>query len=131
VSYATSDDLRALAALYAVQVPTESAVTTKVLEMASQDVDRHLGVPGGYVVESLHADQVDALRDATAMQAAFRLEQGPLQLGSDDGIASVDGMSFSLRSLPRFSADAAERLAGMGLMRRSGTLPVEDDEEVA
>jgi hypothetical protein len=125
VSYCTPTQLQTVARLYGMEhcVPQSDH---GLLAAASRDVDRYLGAMGGYDVSLLHPDQVDALSDATAIQALFRVEQGALLLGTDDGISSVQGMSFSLRALPRFSAEAADRLVGTDLFRRSGTLPIDD-----
>jgi hypothetical protein len=130
VSYCTPTQLEDVARLYGMQhhVPHVDAA---LLDAASRDVDRYLGAPGGYDVSLLDPEQGDALRDATATQALFRLEQGALLLGTDDGISSVQGMSFSLRALPRFSAEAADRLVGTGLFRRTGSLPIGDVSPIA
>jgi hypothetical protein len=51
-------------------------------------------------------EQADALADACAVQAVFRLSQGPdLMLGADDGLASVGGVTFSLRDARRLSPE--------------------------
>jgi hypothetical protein len=118
--YADTDRLRTVAAVYRVPVPDDQTAAW-LLAQATRDIDRHLGA--SYDVSVLDADQADALADACAIQALFRVEQGALMLGADDGIASFGDVSVSLRAIPRLSAEAVERVAGYGLYARSGTVP--------
>lgn len=118
--YADPERAQEFADLYGVVLPHEPALT-RLLELATLDLNRHLGA--AYVPAELDPEQAEALADATAMQACFRVEQGPLQLGTDDGIAQYADVSVSLRPIPRLSIEARERVAGMGLFLRSGTVP--------
>lgn len=120
MSYATPADLEAAATFYGV-TPPPAAQRARLLELASADVDRHLGA--SYAGLVVLAEQADALRDATAVQALYRAAQGgDLALGLDDGLASVGPLSFSLRTPARFSPEATDLLAGVGLYARSGTV---------
>jgi hypothetical protein len=116
--YATPQDVRAACALYATPAP-DDATAEHLLALAARDVERFLGTGYADTLDDLTDAQRDALRDATATQAAFRAEMGPLMLGADDNIASTGNVSFSLRPLPRMSIDAAERLSGLGLIVRA------------
>lgn len=119
-AYANVSEARLVLKQYRVPDPGTSDLQP-VLDAAARDVDRHLAA--SYAPGMLPAAQAEALRDATCVQAAFRLEQADLLLGADDGIAGIGPITVSLRSPPRFSVEAAERLAGLGLMRRSLTAP--------
>lgn len=127
MSYAEPADLAAVCEVYAIPTPRDERAAW-LLEQASLDVDRHLGVTGQpYDVDELDADAANALKTATALQAAFRIAQGELMLGADDAVAVAGPISFSMRQPPRFAAEAAERLAGWGLYARSGTVETADD----
>jgi hypothetical protein len=129
--YATRQDVLTWMEFYGVaplddnapyQYAEPQAILDRLLEVATRDVQRFLGF--AWDLALLDADQADALRDATAQQAAFRVAQGlETGLGTDDGLASAGPLNFSLRPVPRFSPEAAERLAGYGLFARSGTVP--------
>ena len=118
MTYATVAELALAAEFYGVFAP-EPKAAVRLLERATRDVQTYLGAehhPG-----LLDGEQAAALRDATCAQALYRHEQGnPLAL--DDGLASVGPLSFSMRPAPRFSPEAAEQLAGLGLFARSGTV---------
>ncbi len=122
--YATPADLEAWARFYEVEIPAASAEgdpRERLLELATADVIRFLGA--AWPLELVEPEQAQALIDATAIQATFRAAQGgELSLGMDDGIASMANISFSLRTPPRFSPEASEALAGMGLLAKSGTV---------
>jgi hypothetical protein len=120
VRYAERAALAPWAAFYNVELPNGEDCD-RLLDLATGDVIRHLGAAWDPVF--LDPDEVAALSDATAIQACFRAGQGDAALGLDDGLASVGGMSFSLRVPPRFSPEAAERVAGHGLLARTGTSP--------
>lgn len=126
MSYATVAYLRELALFYGVTVPTADADCERLLSLATRDVDRYLGA--AWDVADLTAEQVEALADATAAQACFRAGQGgEFTLGLDDGVAAIGGVSFSTRTPPRFSPEAADLLAGLGLFARSGTVAIEEE----
>jgi hypothetical protein len=126
VSYATPDHLDGWADLYGVQVPHGQA--ERLLELATRDVQRHLGAE--WDTDDLEPEQVAALCDGTCAQACFRIGQGGSHaLGLDDGLASIGGVQFSMRTPPRFSPEAAELLAGLGLYVRTGTVPLAVDDE--
>ncbi len=119
MTYATLDDLRAVAAAYS--LPDDDATSLRALDLASHDLDRHLGAT--YALDLQTPERAAALVDACAIQAAFRLAQGgSIMLGEDEGLASVGGVTFSLREPRRLSAEAVERVAGLGLYARSGTV---------
>ena len=119
--YATVDDLEDWAAFYSVTLPPSDADKERLLRLATKDVQRYLGADWDVLL--LEPEQVEALRDATCVQACFRTGQGgEFALGLDDGLASIGGVSFSVRTPPRFSSEAAELLAGLGLFARSGTV---------
>jgi hypothetical protein len=123
VSYATLDQLKATAPAYQVALP-DDPTAQRCLDLASHDLDAALIGTGPVDTTQLTQDQLDALTDACSIQACFRIQQGGDQmLGLDDGIASVAGISFSLRTPARLSPEAADRVAGMGLLRRSGCAP--------
>jgi hypothetical protein len=124
VSYASPDDLQPWIHYYGVSFPSDPE---RLLRLATADVQRHLGAM--WDIGSLEVEQAQALRDATSVQAAFRIAQGTeTLLGVDDGVAAVGGMSFSVRPIPRFSVEASELLAGIGLYVRSATVePVADE----
>ena len=90
-----------------------------MLGFAARYVERFCGRVWADTPEDISEAQAAALRTAVALQAAFRSEQADLMLGSDDGLASSGSVSFSLRPVPRFSADAIERLQGTGLIVRA------------
>lgn len=124
-AYANVSEARLVLKRYGVPDPG-TADLQSALDAAARDVDRHLAA--SYAPGMLPAAQAEALRDATCIQCAFRLEMADLQLGVDDGIAALGPVTVSLRTPARFSVEAAERLAGLGLMRRSLTvspLPVD------
>lgn len=126
--YATPEDLAEAAEFYGVSIP--SANVERVLDLATRDVQRHLGAQ--WVPLLLEPEQVEALRDATCAQACFRAGQGgEFALGLDDGLAAIGGVSFSTRTPPRLSAEAAETLAGYGLFVRSGTVEPAPLDELA
>jgi len=119
--YATADDLLPWCAHFGVAFPDDAA---RLLDLATRDVQRHLGA--AWVLSLVDADQRAALVMATAIQAAWRAGQGADSLlGLDDGVSSIGGMSFSVRSAPRFSPQASELLSGLGLFARSGTVAPE------
>jgi hypothetical protein len=118
--YADQTRLERVAAVYGVALPDDQACAW-LLEQSTRDLDRYLGA--SYVPADLDPEQADALADACALQAAFRVEQGPLQLGTDDGLAGFGDVSVSMRAVPRLSAEAVERVTGLGLYARSGTIP--------
>jgi hypothetical protein len=121
MTYADEAHFRTVCEIYGVvPPPPRDAVIPFLLAQASRDIDRYLGAR--YDVADVSTEQAEALRDACAMQAAFRVEQGPLMLGTDDGVASYGDVSMSMRSIPRLSPEAADRLAGEGLYARSGTV---------
>ena len=124
MSYATVDDLRERSAFYGVTIPDDAE---HLLELATRDVQRALGAEWDPAL--LEPEQVDALREATVVQACFRASQGgELALGVDDGLAAIGGVSFSTRTPPRLSPEADEVLAGRGLFVRTGTVPLADAE---
>jgi hypothetical protein len=123
VSYATLDQLKATAPAYQVPVP-DDPTGQRCLDLASHDLDVALIGTGPVDTSTLTTDQLDALADACAIQAIFRLGQGPeMMLQLDDGLASAGGVTFSLRTPARLSPEAADRITGMGLLRRSGCAP--------
>ena len=121
-AYATLDDLRPVAAAYEVAIDSDDAAT-RALELASHDLDLHLVGTGTLDPDTLTDDQLAALADACAIQATFRLSQGPLMLGEDDGLASAGPVTFTLRPLTRLSPEAADRISGLAMLRRSGCAP--------
>ena len=126
--YATLAELGAVAADYSVPVGSDAQ---RALETASRDLDSHLLGSGTFDVTLLTAEQVDALREATCIQVCFRALQGPeVMLGEDDGVSAVGPVSFTQREPHRLSPEAAARVAGQGLMRRSGcaTPPLASEE---
>ena len=123
--YATLVELRAVAKLYGVTVPSDDDEAGWLLDLATRDVQRALGAE--WDVALLDPEQVEALREATVVQAVFRQAQGShLALGIDDGVAALGGISFSTRTPPRLSPEANELLAGLGLYARSGTVRYEE-----
>ena len=72
IPYATSIDINAAAAFYGVVIP--AAQHERLLELATLDVVRFLGA--AWDTALLDAEQVSALREATAIQAVFRFSQG-------------------------------------------------------
>jgi hypothetical protein len=118
-AYATLDDLRPVAAAYAVPLPSD-AECGRLLELASGDLDRFLGAT--YDPAGLEPEQAEALRDAACIQASFRVGMGrDSALGVTDDIASLGSVSFTLRPMPRLSPEAAERVSGLGLVARTLT----------
>ena len=115
--YATVEDFMATAAVYGVALPEDPQA---VLDAGQRDTTRYLGA--AYDPAVLLPSQAEALRDASCIQACFRVEMSADMLGAEDGLASAHGVTFSIRPRPRFSPEAAERLAGHGLYRRSGLL---------
>ena len=124
MSYASEADLEVVCAAYGLAMPDDPEW---VLEQASRDVSRYLGA--AWDLADLEPEQQTALTEATAIQGAFRVAQGDLQLGADDNIQAAGPISFSLRSVPRFSPEAAERVAGFGLYARSGTVSTPPDDD--
>ena len=123
MSYATVDQLRNVAAIYGVLIPSDDDAQ-QALDLASHDLDLALLGVGSFDTSALTATQVDALSDACAIQAAFRIQQGgDLMLGTDDGVSAAGGISFSMRTPARLSPEAADRIAGLGLLKRSGCAP--------
>jgi len=119
--YATLSDLVAAATFYGVVLPMGNT-RERLLELASADVDEHLGARWDPLLVT--PAQAAALRDATAAQALFRHAQGSDRaLGLDDGLASVGPLSFSLRQPPRLSPEAEALLVGQGLFMKSSTVP--------
>ena len=126
MSYATVPELRVAAQVYGVSLPDDDACE-HLLDLATRDVQRHLGARWEPLL--LLPEQVAALRDGTVAQACFRAGQGgDFALGLDDGVASIGGVTMSLRTPPRFSQEAAEALADLGLYVRSGTVEAVDVE---
>ena len=118
--YADPPDLEAWATFYGVPVPPD-AEQERLLDLATRDVQRHLGA--AWDAALLPVVQADALRQACAVQALFRYAQGDdAALGLDDGIAAVGPLQLSRFAPPRFSPEAAEVLAGLGLFAKSGTV---------
>ena len=123
MSYATLADLRNVAAIYGVLIPSDDDAQ-QALDLASHDLDLALLGVGTFDITVLTPTQVDALSDACAIQACFRLQQGgDLMLGTDDGVSAVGAISFSRQTPARLSPEAADRIAGLGLLRRSGCAP--------
>jgi len=118
--YATAADLVETATFYGL-TPPPAADRERLLALAEADIVRHLGAV--WDPDVLPPAQNGALRQATAVQALFRAEQGPeAVLGLDDGLASVGPLAFSLHRPPRLSPEAVDLLAGLGLFTRSGTV---------
>lgn len=126
--YATADDLEQAAEFYGVSIPADTPSRERLLALASRDIARYLGADWDPLL--LEPEQIAALRDATCAQAVFRSGQGgEFFIGLDDGVASVGGLTFSTRTPPRLSVEAAELVAGLGLYARSGTVepdPLDD-----
>lgn len=122
-AYADIDTLQSWAQFYDVELPSTDDCE-RLLDLATRDVQTFLGAR--WVVADLEPEQVTALRDATAVQATFRVAQGgEFTLGVDDGLASIGGVSFSTRTPARLSPEAEELLAGMALYVRSGTVALD------
>lgn len=138
LTYATTADLSAyiedVPATY-VPLPDEGgreAFLTRFLERAERDIDRIVGPWPLYESgrkfdpEDLTAPQQEALKRATCAAAEYRIATGEGELiGAEDGIASVDGISFTSRPLARIGPKVTEELSGAGLILYSGTLPVD------
>ena len=122
-SYATLAQLQAVAATYGVVIASDDE-GQRALDLASGDLDSFLVGTGPVDTDSLSDEQMDALTDATCIQACFRIAQGgELMLGLDDGVASLGIVSFSLRTPARLSPEASDRVSGIGLLKRSGCAP--------
>ena len=118
MSWATPADLRSWATEYRVTVPDDPE---RLLELATGDVASYLGARWDLAL--LEPEQVQALTNATCVQALFRIEQGgQLMLGADDGIAAVGPVSFRSGATPRLSPEVPVLVAGLGLYARSGTV---------
>lgn len=118
-AYATSSDLVAYATLLDLPAPSGDAT---LLEAASRDVDRIMGRQNLPVAQLLPGAQ-GALQRAVCAQALFRHQQGGDEmLGTDDGLASVGVLSFSVRPTPRLAALVLEELDGFGLLARTSTV---------
>jgi len=119
MSYATRDDLVAYAAVLELSVPAQA---DGLLEAASRDLERVMGrqnVP----VDLLLPEARGALQRACCAQALFRHAQGGDEmLGTDDGVASVGGIAFSMRQPARVSPLLVEELADHGLLARTSTV---------
>lgn len=128
MTYASAADLAEAAEFYGVAIPTDTEARERLLKLATRDVQRRLAAEWSVLL--LEPEQVEALRDATAIQAVYRAASGGEQnLALDDGIAALGGVSFSRFSPPRLSPEADEALAGYGLYARSGTVapdPLDD-----
>jgi len=84
------------------------------------------------VDELLTPEQVAALEKMTCSATACSSAMGPEDLlGLDDRIAAVGNVSFAPRAAPRVSEAAREALAGVGLVRRSGTVATPDAPDTA
>jgi len=119
-AYALPADLDPWGEHYGIPLPPMGE-RGRLLDLATRDVIRHLGA--AWDADVVPVVQADALRQATAVQAVFRAGQGnDLALGLDDGLASVGPLSFSLRVPPRFSPEAGELLAGLGLYAHTHTV---------
>lgn len=123
MSYASIAELRDAAEHYGVTLPSGDAAKQRLLDRAARHVDQFLGATYDPLDPLLEPDQIQALKDGTVAQAAYLAAMGgESALGVDDGIASLGGVSFSVRQPARFSAEAAELLSGVGLFARSGTV---------
>jgi hypothetical protein len=130
-SYVSTAEFVAYAAPFTVTDPDELART---LERASRDVDAYCGPTwreddgsafGDLVVnpKGLAAWQLVALKNATAAQALYRIQNGEdWALGGGDLSPTVTGPDFTTQARPRFSPQARQELAGSGLVVRSARL---------
>jgi hypothetical protein len=134
-TYATVEEFIGYTAHLPVTMP--EAEIEALLVRAERDVDALLGWPPVATdtprvdLDSLTEFERGKLRRATCAQAAFRVLRDESSLvEGPDGIASVDGLSFSRDPLPSFSPEALLELSGTGghLYRRSGTLQAADAE---
>lgn len=114
---------------------TDAAELARVLERASRDVDAFCGPwdrqDDGSIFGDLAANplglaafQVVALRNATAAQALYRIQNGEdWALGGGDLYQSTTGPDFSTTGKrPRFSPQAQQELQGSGLVIRGASL---------
>jgi hypothetical protein len=68
MAYATLDELCAVAEHYEVTLPDDDATAQRALDLASRDLDRHLGA--SYTLDEVTPVQAAALTDACAIQPA-------------------------------------------------------------
>jgi hypothetical protein len=126
--YITEDEFTAWAAPFTV---TDSTELARTLERASRDVDAYCGPvwreDDGSAFGDLAANpkglaawQLVALKNATAAQALYRIQNGEdWALGGGDLSATVTGPDFTTQARPRFSPQARQELQGSGLVVRS------------
>jgi hypothetical protein len=108
---------------------TDPAELARTLERASRDVDAYCGPTwredDGSAFGDLAANpkglaawQLVALKNATAAQALYRIQNGEdWALGGGDLYQSTTGPDFSTTGQrPRFSPQARQELAGSGLV---------------
>jgi hypothetical protein len=115
---------------------TDPAELARTLERASRDVDTFCGPvwreDDGSAFGDLTANpkglaawQLVALKNATAAQALYRIQNGEdWALGGGDLSATVTGPDFTTAARPRFSPQARQELQGSGLVVRSARLRV-------
>lgn len=112
---------------------TDTAALDKALEAAERDIDaycgpwtvevnsRKFGAPAAANEKGLSTAQKQVLRDATIMQAYYRIVQGP-DFFVRDQHQSVNGPDFSTSGkLSKLSPAAKQDLAGSGLVIRSAS----------
>ena len=113
MSWATLDELRALAGDLGVTVSPDDTQATRLLERA-QDVCEVWGVRVRLAtLDGLSDVQLQALADAACRQALWMVELDEEWLG-DSNIASMPNMSFSRDPRPRLSPAALEAPRCMG-----------------
>lgn len=127
MTYATAADLIAYAVDLSVTPPT-GAAAERLLERASEDVDRVLGPYAVWMGGERKLDPAllttaarSALARATCAQAVHRIVLGPDFFDAEPEDL-LSGDIRVLRSAQRISPRVAEILSGTGLLRRSGTL---------
>jgi hypothetical protein len=126
VSWATPEELRALAADLKVPAPADDDQAQRLLDQAARDLEAYVLGARDLVLDALSDGQRDALSRAACMQALWRSRMDKDDvLGVDDRLASIDGITLAPRPSARYSTAAAAELALHGLVARSGTVMAE------
>jgi hypothetical protein len=130
-TYITEAEFVAWAAPFTV---TDSAELARIRERASRDVDAYCGPVwreddgsafGDLATnpKGLAAWQIVALKNATAAQTLYRIQNGEdWALGGGDLSPTVSGPDFTTQARPRFSPQARQELRGSGLVVRGARL---------